>query len=474
MASHRRSPNHRLRLLVTEARLTHEALARHVNRLAALRGQPTRYDRTSVSHWLGGTRPRSFTVELLCHALSERLGRTVTPFDAGFGTDRASSADAGAPDAVARLGDLAGAEADPRLRAAARAVPFRPGAPRPGGPADRAGDDRPHEPADLALEIRSMRDTAAFCAFHLDAFGGGYTRTVLAGYLSDVVTPWLRRRGEEPGYRALFAGAAQLAHLLAQSAADMGAEGQAQQAHEVSLALAAHAGDRRLYAIGLRALSGQALRLGAPGSALRLAETAAETVPSTASPGTHAYVLTQCALGQAMTGLPRTAVRTLLRAERWLERADSAAGPFVHYAHADFAYQQAQVLRALGESVPALRAYELSLREREAHRNRTRMLTLASTAELLLAQGRLDEACALWHRCLDEAPRVHSQQVTQRVAGIRQELGPYRRSPAVAELWERVTSGAERSNGADGGRSGRPQWSHDRPSDDGRRTGSPA
>ncbi|MCL6671540.1 hypothetical protein [Streptomyces panaciradicis] len=473
MASHRRSPNHRLRLLVTEARLTHEALARHVNRLAALRGQPTRYDRTSVAHWLAGTRPRSFTVELLCHALSERLGRPVTPFDAGFQTTPAHGGSA-APDAVARLGDLAGAETDPRLRAAARAVPFRPGAPLPAGPADRAAADGPHEPADLALEIRSMRDTAAFCAFHLDAFGGGYTRTVLAGYLSDVVTPWLRRRGEETGHRVLFAGAAQLAHLLAQSAADMGAEGQAQQAHEISLALAAHAGDRRLYAIGLRALSGQALRLGAPASALRLAETAAETVPRTASPGTHAYVLTQCALGQAMSGLPRTAVRTLLRAERWLERADSVAGPFTHYAHADFAYQQAQVLRALGESAPALRAYELSLREREAHRNRTRVLTLAGTAELLLAQGRLDEACALWHRCLDEAPRVHSQQVTQRLAGIRQELRPYRRSPAVAELWARVISGAERSTGADGGRSGRPQWSHDRPSDDGRRTGSPA
>ena len=57
MSTTARVANTRLRMLMQEARCTGQALARQVNATAAEVGVVLHYDRTSVAHWLTGTRP---------------------------------------------------------------------------------------------------------------------------------------------------------------------------------------------------------------------------------------------------------------------------------------------------------------------------------------------------------------------------------------------------------------------------------
>ena len=90
MSSQRR-PNGNMRKLLAEASWTEAALARTVNKLAAEAGIQARYDRTSVSHWLSGIRPREPVPGLIAEAFGRRLGRMVTTGDAGLGSASAAT-----------------------------------------------------------------------------------------------------------------------------------------------------------------------------------------------------------------------------------------------------------------------------------------------------------------------------------------------------------------------------------------------
>lgn len=80
----KREPNGRLRTLLNDARWSGQDFARAVNGVAAETGLTLRYDRTSVSHWLSGTRPSAHVVALAAEALSRRTGRRISPADTGL------------------------------------------------------------------------------------------------------------------------------------------------------------------------------------------------------------------------------------------------------------------------------------------------------------------------------------------------------------------------------------------------------
>ncbi|ARF72642.1 hypothetical protein B7C62_10410 [Kitasatospora albolonga] len=79
-----RTPNQALRFLLSEAGWSGARLAREVNALGAEQGTPLSYDRTSVAHWLAGSRPRRPVPALVAEALSRRLGRAVRVADTGL------------------------------------------------------------------------------------------------------------------------------------------------------------------------------------------------------------------------------------------------------------------------------------------------------------------------------------------------------------------------------------------------------
>ena len=53
-----RTPNRQLAALIAEAGFSHAGLARRVDQLGLEHGLDLRYDKTSVTRWLRGQRPR--------------------------------------------------------------------------------------------------------------------------------------------------------------------------------------------------------------------------------------------------------------------------------------------------------------------------------------------------------------------------------------------------------------------------------
>ncbi|MFX4294072.1 regulator [Streptomyces bohaiensis] len=82
--STRRSPNRQLATLIAEAGFSHAGLARRVDQLGLEHGLDLRYDKTSVTRWLRGQRPRGTTPALIAEVFTRRLGRRLTAQDLGL------------------------------------------------------------------------------------------------------------------------------------------------------------------------------------------------------------------------------------------------------------------------------------------------------------------------------------------------------------------------------------------------------
>ncbi|MGP4110721.1 regulator [Streptomyces sp. 4N509B] len=83
-ASPQRTPNRQLAALIAEAGFSHAGLARRVDQLGLEHGLDLRYDKTSVTRWLRGQRPRGTTPALIAEVFTRRLGRRLSAQDLGL------------------------------------------------------------------------------------------------------------------------------------------------------------------------------------------------------------------------------------------------------------------------------------------------------------------------------------------------------------------------------------------------------
>ncbi|MFF3214853.1 hypothetical protein ACFYYB_29970 [Streptomyces sp. NPDC002886] len=478
--SGRRVANAWLGDLLAEAGWSGAELARAVNALGTLHGLALRYDRTAVAHWLSGTRPRRPVPELIAAALTERCGRLVTVAEAGLGAGSAGPGVRTGPGAPPekggplRLALQARADGDPHGRGPLLRSPYQPvpvpaavwdpdpaegGGPGAEGGGTRAGTGMSELAArrHLAAHAEQLRALAgSFSGLYL-THGGVHTRTALAAWLAQDAGAFAARHTEGPGAAVRVRGAAgravsgprcgvadvwrgyaQLAHLLAEMTVDSGHHGLAQEYHGIALGLARQAGDRRMYAITLRAMSAHAGRLGQPAHAVRLARTAVETAPADGEPGTLAFLLVQRAAAHAQAGQRAAAAADLAAADRSHGRhaVDPPEGPFDSYARADLDFARARTHLALGEFPAAAAALERSLHGRAAGQHRATALTHAALAETLLRLGHLTRACEHWRAFLTAAPAVQSRAVREALGRLLRDLTPYRRTreavPTVA------------------------------------------
>src|SRR2546421_819493 len=89
-------PNQALAALLEEAGFSEAGLARRVNELGRVHGHSFGYDYTAVYRWLRkGQRPRDPVPALIAEALTERLGRPVSPAEIGMAVASAVSGDVG-------------------------------------------------------------------------------------------------------------------------------------------------------------------------------------------------------------------------------------------------------------------------------------------------------------------------------------------------------------------------------------------
>ncbi|MEU9121575.1 hypothetical protein AB0C96_17240 [Streptomyces sp. NPDC048506] len=441
----RRRPNRVLAALLAEADWSAGDLARAVNALGTTHGLRLRYDRTSVAHWLQGSRPRRPVVELVAQALGRRIGRRLSPADAGF-TDPEESGDAVAAvlrsdDPVRRLTTLCRADADPTRRARlARSVISAPPPVLSGWEAQppsvlRTPDSgRPASAADAAR----LETMAACSALMGEKYGGAHGRSALALSLSEDVVPLLSAPATPAVRRSLRTGAAHLTLLLAAKTSEVGHAALAQHYYNVALGLARAAEDRDCYAITLRCLSVQALRLGDPRQALALGEAALDVAGSAAPPAVRAFLHAGRAVVRAGAGQDRPSARDLLAAEQHHSRATGPEGPFTSYPEAALRYQRAHVLARLGDHDGAAAELRHSLAGRPSSHHRARALLHAQLAHALLAGNEVEAAVDHCFHALRHYQQLATGSVHGALPRLVQRLAPFERNPRVREFRDRL------------------------------------
>ncbi|MER5888653.1 hypothetical protein ABT160_32915 [Streptomyces sp. NPDC001941] len=410
-----------------------------------------------MAHWLAGTLPRHPVPQLVAAALSQRLGRLVTAQDAGLTRSPQTplppcDTQSVEADPVRRLLNLCTTETDPERRAflaktaytvgslaltgsfaSAFADPVRAAAPTAARQAPMTAAARVAQ-CD-ALVLRQMTQTFATLA---ERHGGAHIRAMLATYLSDQVSHLLHAPATGPLHADLLAGAAQLTHLLATMNDDSGHPGLAQRYFRTALDLSEQAQAPHLYAITLRAMSVQALRLGHPLHAHHLAEAAVDTLTSHGGPATASFLLIQRAHTHAVNGDHRHAAADLARAEDHHARADSSDDPFGYYPRAALDYQRSQTLHALGDTQQALVALQSSADRRVPEQRKSTALTEARLAELRLQVGHVEAAALHGQRFLEHYPHLHSTHADTALDTLAQHLARYPRQPQATTLSKRL------------------------------------
>lgn len=454
----RRVPNDLLRALLDEAGWTGEALARAVNALGAEVGLLLRYQRTTVSHWLSGMRPRPPVPELVAESFFRRLGRPITVGATGLEDPAACPVSVAVGqwwegNTVARLVELAGHGKRRRgfvtscvYSLASLSIPgwaeltATPGGRRPDiDHATKVGRAEV-DSATVMLQLFSDADST---------FGGGRTRRAVSGYLGTTIAPWLRADATSSVRRDLLIAASQLTYLCGFMCFDDQLHGAAQRYYRTSLRLSVEAGDANSHAVTLRGLSAQARLLGHHRQAVDLAEAAVRTGVASASPQSQAFLLGQFAVATAAVGDHRAAITHITKAEQFLERSDSTPRSVGACHPASLAHQRAAVADCLGDRRGALIALESSIRHRPASERRSRVITLARLAELQFAGGQLETACHTWHRFLDGYPDLRSGRADRAFAQLRACAHPYRTNAVARQLGLRAAAlaAARRSDG---------------------------
>jgi hypothetical protein len=467
-----RAPNTRLRALITESRWTGQGLARAVNAAGTELGLGLTYDRTTVSHWLSGSRPPATVARLAAEALSRRLGRVVSVPDTGLGPPGPHppvSALAAAPtmfaagrngghgaidESVGYLVDLCVADADPSRRAALRDLIYSLNALRGAGGRSRTtplstpgsghgthavgaagqADARRARGPQRAQAVRAMTELFSTAE---SRFGGGHIRPALTAYLSGDVANWLREPGPPDARRELTAAAAELGYLAAFVCFDCGLHGLAQRYYLASLGLAEQSGDAVLRATILRGMSVQAYALRHVRESLELAEAA--DAGSREVPTSRAAALAgQLAVASAANGLHREAALHLRRAERLLDACGSADEPIGAYHRAALCHQSSEVLAAAGDRRAAIDVLGSSIRQRPGGERRSRAVTVARLAHLQLDVGHLEAACASVGQLCEDVPYLHSARTADSLDALRMRLRPFARNPDARVALARI------------------------------------
>ncbi|HCU49620.1 MAG TPA: hypothetical protein DGG94_07445, partial [Micromonosporaceae bacterium] len=315
--------NERLRDLLKEAGLTHDATARAVNRVAAENGALLRSNKSSITHWLGGTRPQPDTIVFLAEAIARRVGRRIQPADLGYGDIGQYDLTELPADPISALARLGRADMDRRevLTSAAYSL---------GALLLPIEQLREHsERTDAAITGRSIgqaevdvvKQVIATFDFADERLGGGFGRRALVEYLTTDIAAYCQANGPQVTREAMYSAAMQLAYLAGWKSHDLMQEGLAQRYYLFAFDLAMMSDDKRQAAYVMRILAHQAFDLGHYANCLDLAETSTRLIRGQADPHTEALFTMTLARAHAMRGEKRQALETINEAEKIHERS---------------------------------------------------------------------------------------------------------------------------------------------------------
>ncbi|OEV09232.1 hypothetical protein AN218_22445 [Streptomyces nanshensis] len=434
------SGNVELTAAVAESGTSYTALARRVNELAARQGVLLRYDSGSVTRWLQGKQPRGRAAEFITEALSEKLGRPISPADL-FGKDTSQTA---ASQALVWREDVAEAlrimaelgSRDVSRRSVLGAAPFVTGALV--DPQRRwllwlteLDEDLPSRLATASAGgvVEAVHNTIRSFDGIDNRSGGTHIRFAVIDYLTHQVVPLVRRGGQsEEERRELFTATARLAAMAGWSSYDAGEHGRAQVYMQHSLRLCQEGGDRVLGGQIWAGLSHLYTSLGHPGEGVHHARTGLATAKRS---GSHLGLMRlhlMAARGYAAQGDTRSAHAALHAAEKAHAKSPGPEdqSPWVRYL--DYHYFQAEaaaVWRDLGDGRQAEEMAADSVRHTD-HRGRRQTIGQSVLATAHLQQGDLDAALASASIALERlgSGAVASQRAVQALRDFRARLEP--------------------------------------------------
>ncbi|WP_433538655.1 hypothetical protein ACQPZK_13670 [Micromonospora sp. CA-249363] len=424
----------------------HAAFARQLNHAGREQGA-WRYDAASVYWWLRGRTPGENVQAAMAETLTRKLERPISPSELGFGA-LASAGTCVYPACIdaaidateqiwATLAKHLGRTTDGAFdsgKALQAALGWRYDL--PDASVTRQGGQQV-----TSTDVQSLYALADHFTDLDRRHGSGspHTRAVMADLLVRQVGPMLRGTYTDAVGRDLMRAAATLAGQLAFMSYDAGEHAMAQ--HHVTLGLRlAKAGDDRLHGAHLLAnLATQAVFLGHPREAARLAEAAIDGAGRAPAPVlARLYATAATAYGQA--GERRACQLALNKAERSLGRTGTDPGPrWVGYFTP--AHLAGAALRCLGD----LGLYPQALRHApdalslSSQNTRTRALHTALIALTHARAGDTDVACD-WSRTLvQDVASVQSMRLRQRLRELAGNLRP-QSSPQGSEVLHALTA----------------------------------
>ncbi len=450
-----RSANTLLRDVIKDAGVTYEALACSLRAVAGEAGDSVRTNRSAIAHWVAGATPSEPTARYLTEALSRQLRRPVTAREIGLVVSPSEHTPGWRLDTLTALNELGRDDLDIGRRRALTATAYSvaalavPGSAwwtqMAGRSADRAKTSRPKVGR---RDLEAVRDMAAMFSRIDQRHGGGHARTAVVQYLTTDVAAYLNGNfSDDRVRREMFSAAGELAYLSGWMAFDNAEHALAQRYFTTAVSLAAEADDAPMAGHVLRAMAHQAVDLGHPGHALKVAMASMDGARYTlATRRERALLGVVHARALAAAGQKKAAVAASLHAEDDLSSArpgDEDPARVFFFSEASLAHETACTLRDIGDLNGAQQQFLRSVRTRAASSfTRTHAVTLGYLGAVQARQGAMEEACATWSRALDAMEGIHSARARRTASDMRRALSPVRGRgiPRVAELDHRAAA----------------------------------
>ncbi|MEU5859204.1 hypothetical protein ABZ799_28160 [Nocardiopsis dassonvillei] len=390
--------------------------------------------RSTVSMWVTGTQPQGHAPDVLCETLSRGLLRSLRLEEIGLARSSAPSVqNPWEADTLAALAEL-GSDVH-RRQFIGTAVYSVTGLALPGSSwwsesVDRARS-RPLSRGTVTQgDVEAIRDATRLFQRLDQQRGGGYGASTASVFLIEEVLPALRKQAPERIRSELYTAASELVYVLGWSSFDANRHGTAQRFLQLSVKLAAEAGDRALAGHVLRALAHQAMDLGHFPQAASLAAASMDgACYRAAGPRERALLGVVHARSLACVGDHKASARALLQAEDDLSDATEGQdepGRVWFFAQASLAHETARTLYTMGDLGSAEREFKRSVRLRPAEFSRTHAVTLGYLGEIQAARGEIEAACSTWTQALDTMEGVRSGRAKNTVQTMRTVLGTVR------------------------------------------------
>lgn len=437
MTHRARTPNTELASLMRQAGWGNDQLARAVNRVGNEAGLRLTYDKSAISHWLSGSRPRVDVREVVRETFSRRLGRPVTPEETGFEPDVESAASRGV---LSDLMSIGKADMDPSRRSVLAAGLYSLALTLPAY--DDTTDRITQATAGRTVrvgqgEVETVRTMTNRIADILDELGAAHSRPMAAAFLVNSVGPWLQASGTAQVKADLLSAAADLTYLTGWMAMYETAHGLGQKYYIQALKLAREAQDHVTYCRTLRGMALQASNLGYGPKALELADSAAEAAPAS-GPRLRAFLAGQQAHGAAMVKDRRQAFARLAETETALAQAEGRNDSVGGYDQAAYHFHVSHVLYELGDLPGAIRELQLSNRVRPANEKQGRVHGNGLLARRQMELGHIEASCATWGAFLDDYVTISSVRGDEHFRALGQALSAHAASRTVRQLRQRT------------------------------------